>query len=129
QKTMKSISIKQAAPFLLLVSIAAASLFVSPEKMFDEGLYNSSDIAWVLISAALVFLMTPGLAFFYGGMVNSKNVISTMIKSIVSAGVVSVLWIVVGFSLCFGESLVGVIGNPTSFLFFQNVVSGEPWAG
>lgn len=126
---MKTISIKQAAPFLLLVGIAVASLFVHPEKMFDVGKYNSSDISWVLISAALVFLMTPGLAFFYGGMVNSKNVISTMIKSIVSAGVVSVLWIVVVFSLCFGESVGGIIGNPTSYLFFQNVVSGEPWPG
>ena len=126
---MKTISTKQAAPFLLLVGIAVASLFVSPEKMFDEGLYNSSDIAWVLIAAALVFLMTPGLAFFYGGMVNSKNVISTMIKSIVSAGVVSVLWIVVVFSLCFGDSMGGIIGNPTTYLFFQNVVSGAPWEG
>jgi len=126
---MKTISIKQTAPFLLLVGIAVASLFVNPEKMFDVGKYNSSDISWVLISAALVFLMTPGLAFFYGGMVNSKNVISTMIKSIVSAGVVSVLWIVVVFSLCFGESVGGIIGNPTTYLFFQNVVSGEPWPG
>src|SRR5690606_13327284 len=73
--------------------------------------------------------MTPGLAFFYGGMVNSKNVISTMIKSFVSAGIVCVFWIVVGFCLRFGESVGGVIGNPTSFLFFQNVVSGEPRAG
>src|SRR5690606_4824858 len=129
QKTMKTISTKQAAPFLLLIGIAVASLFVSPEKMFDEGLYNSSDIAWVLISAALVFLMTPGLAFFYGGMVNSKNVISTMIKSIVSAGVVSILWIVVVFSLCFGDSMGGVIGNPMTHLFFQNVISGAPWEG
>jgi len=126
---MKTISIKQASPFLLLVGIAVASLFVNPEKMFDIGKYNSSDISWVLISAALVFLMTPGLAFFYGGMVNSKNVISTMIKSIVSAGVVSVLWIVVVFSLCFGESVGGIIGNPATYLFFQNVVSGEPWPG
>lgn len=127
---MKTISLKQAAPFLLLVIIAGASLFISPETMFDgNGQYNSSDIAWVLISAALVFLMTPGLAFFYGGMVNSKNVISTMIKSIVSAGVVSVLWIVVVFSLCFGESIGGVIGNPTTYFFFQHVVSGQPWAG
>src|SRR3546814_3047785 len=109
---MKTISIRQAAPFLLLVIIAGASLFISPETMFDgNGQYNSSDIAWVLISAALVFLMTPGLAFFYGGMVNSKNVISTMIKSIVSAGVVSVRLIVVVFSLCFGESIGGIIGN------------------
>jgi len=127
---MKSMSIKQIVPFLLLTVIAVTTLFISPEFSFDgEGIYSSSDIAWVLISAALVFLMTPGLAFFYGGMVNSKNVISTMIKSFVSAGIVSVFWIVVGFSLCFGESLGGVIGNPTSFLFFQNVVSGEPWAG
>src|SRR5690554_659536 len=126
---MKAISIKQASPFLLLVIIAGASLFISPETMFDGDNYNSSDIAWVLISAALVFLMTPGLAFFYGGMVNSKNVISTMIKSIVSAGVVSILWIVVVFSLCFGDSLGGVIGNPTSYLFFQNILSGEPWPG
>jgi Amt family ammonium transporter len=127
---MKTISIRQAAPFLLLVLIAGASLFISPETMFDgDGKYNSSDIAWVLISAALVFLMTPGLAFFYGGMVNSKNVISTMIKSIVSAGVVSVLWVVVVFSLCFGESIGGVIGNPSTYFFFQNVVSGKPWDG
>src|SRR5690554_5036813 len=126
---MKTISIKQAVPFLLLVIIAGASLFISPETMFDDGQYNSSDIAWVLISAALVFLMTPGLAFFYGGMVNSKNVISTMIKSIVSAGVVSVLWIVVVFSLCFGESIGVVIGNPGTYFFFQHVVSGQPWSG
>jgi len=52
-----------------------------------------------------------------------------MIKSIVSAGVVSVLWIVVVFSLCFGDSMGGVIGNPTTYLFFQNVVSGAPWPG
>ena len=57
--------------------------------------------------------MTPGLAFFYGGMVHRKNVISTMIKSVVAAGVVSILWVVVGFSLAFGESSVnGFIGNP-----------------
>ena len=50
-----------------------------------------ADIAWVLVSTALVFLMTPGLAFFYGGMVHRKNVISTMIKSVVAAGVVGFL--------------------------------------
>lgn len=125
---MRSITIKQSFPFSVLMVIAIIALFVHPELNFDDrSAYNSSDIAWVLISAALVFLMTPGLAFFYGGMVNSKNVISTMIKSFVSAGVVSVLWVVVGFSLCFGDSLGGVIGNPTSFLFLQNVVSGAPW--
>ena len=82
-------------------------------------MYSSADIAWIIVATALVFLMTPGLAFFYGGMVHRKNVISTMIKSVVAAGVVSVLWIVVGFSLCFGKSIGGFIGNPTTFLFFK----------
>src|SRR5205807_1711423 len=92
----------------------------------NEKLYNQADIAWILVATALVFLMTPGLAFFYGGMVHRKNVLSTMIKSVLSAGVVSVLWIIVGFSLAFGKSIHGVIGDPTTFLFFKGVVSGAP---
>jgi Amt family ammonium transporter len=72
--------------------------------------------------------MTPGLAFFYGGMVHRKNVISTMIKSVVAAGVVSVLWVVVGFSLCFGDTVGGFIGNPATFFFFKGVSSGAPWS-
>jgi Amt family ammonium transporter len=75
-----------------------------------------------------VFLMTPGLAFFYGGMVHRKNVISTMIKSVVAAGVVSILWVIVGYSLCFGPSIGGFIGNPTTHLFFKGVNSGAPWS-
>ncbi|HKP31611.1 MAG TPA: ammonium transporter, partial [Chitinophagaceae bacterium] len=70
--------------------------------------------------------MTPGLAFFYGGMVHRKNVISTMIKSVVAAGVVSILWITVGYSLCFGPSIGGFIGNPLTHLFFKGVASGAP---
>jgi Amt family ammonium transporter len=72
--------------------------------------------------------MTPGLAFFYGGMVHRKNVLSTMIKSVVAAGVVGVLWVIVGFSLCFGDSIGGFIGDPTTFLFFKGVNSGAPWS-
>jgi len=72
-------------------------------------------------------VMTPALAFFYGGMVNRKNVLSTMMKSVVAAGVVGVLWIVVGYSLCFGEDIHGVIGNPLTHLFYKGVVSGAPW--
>jgi Amt family ammonium transporter len=70
--------------------------------------------------------MTPGLAFFYGGMVHRKNVLSTMIKSVVAAGVITVLWTVVGFSLAFGDTIGGFIGNPTTFLFFKGVNSGAP---
>ncbi len=126
---MKKITLKQAAPFSLLAVVAAWSVFAPVLPNFvDDGKYSAADIAWILVATALVFLMTPGLAFFYGGMVHRKNVISTMIKSVVAAGVVSVLWLVVGFSLAFGESMGGFIGNPFTFWFFQNVSSGAPWS-
>ena len=62
---------------------------------------NFADVAWLLTSSSFVLLMTPGLSFFYGGMVGKKNVISTMLQSFISLGVVSLLWVVVGFSLSF----------------------------
>ncbi len=117
-------NIKRHAPFVVLLLIAVFSLFVPLVSDANNEIYDDSDVVFVLFSAALVFLMTPGLAFFYGGMVHRKNVLSTMIKSVVAAGVVSVLWIVVGFSLAFGDSLGGWIGNPHTFSFFQGVNSG-----
>lgn len=126
---MQRLTIKQLAPFAILALISLVSVFISTKPLFDgTKAYNAADIAWIIVATALVFLMTPGLAFFYGGMVHRKNVISTMIKSVVAAGVVGVLWIVVGFSLCFGKSIGGFIGDPTTFLFFRNVASGEPWS-
>jgi ammonium transporter, Amt family len=116
------------APFLVLAALAIAAIFVPSLPNFDDGKFNAADIAWILVATALVFLMTPGLAFFYGGMVHRKNVISTMIKSVVAAGVVSVLWVVVGYSLCFGETIGGFIGNPMTHLFFKGVASGAPWS-
>nr|WP_262712530.1 hypothetical protein [Arachidicoccus ginsenosidivorans] len=125
-----SFDFKKWAPFCLLAIVALLSLFVPETSLFDgTGVYNSADIAWILVATALVFLMTPGLALFYGGMVNRKNILSTMIKSVVAAGVVGVLWIVIGFSLAFGDSLGGVIGNPSTFLFFNHVSAGAPWGG
>ena len=94
----------------------------------DQSKYVPADIAWILVATALVFLMTPGIAFFYGGMVHRKNVISTMMKSVVAAGIVSVLWVVIGFSLCFGDSIGSFIGNPATFFMFKGVMSGEPWS-
>lgn len=127
---MAKSTLKQIAPFFILAFIALVSLFVKPATDFaDVSKYNAADITWILVATALVFLMTPGLAFFYGGMVHRKNVISTMMKSVVAAGVVSVLWIVVGYSLCFGSDIGGFIGNPMSHLFFKDVNSGEPWIG
>ncbi|WP_417590342.1 ammonium transporter [Owenweeksia hongkongensis] len=82
---------------------------------------DKADTAWMLVSSAFVLLMTPGLSFFYGGMINKKNVISTMLQSFVALGVISVLWVIIGFSLAFGESLGGIIGNPLTYLNFKNV--------
>ena len=82
---------------------------------------DTGDTAWMVVASAFVLLMTPGLAFFYGGMVDRKHIISTMLQSFVALGVISVVWVLVGFSLCFGESLGGVIGNPMTYLAFRKV--------
>jgi len=126
---MNRISVKQVLPFLVLAAVAAIACFIKPVIDFaDTGKYSAADIAWIIVATALVFLMTPGLAFFYGGMVHRKNVLSTMIKSMVAAGIVSVLWIVVGYSLCFGDDIGHFIGNPMTHLFYKGVNSGEPWS-
>lgn len=124
---MSKVLFKQWAPFAILIVVAVAALFIPLLPNFDDGKYSAPDVAFVLIATALVFLMTPGLAFFYGGMVHRKNVLSTMIKSVVAAGIISVLWVVVGFSLAFGDSIGGLIGNPKTFFFFQGVNSGPAW--
>src|SRR5688572_11875323 len=126
---MSKTTVKQLMPFLVLLAVAVLSLLIKPVADFaDATKYNSADISWVIVATALVFLMTPGLAFFYGGMVHRKNVISTMIKSVVAAGVVSVIWVCFGYSLCFGEDIGGFIGNPSTHLFFKDVNSTEPWS-
>jgi Amt family ammonium transporter len=122
---MKNQAVQKVAPFLLLIVIAVLALFV-PQLPSFAGEYSPADIAWIIVATALVFIMTPGLAFFYGGMVHRKNIISTMIKSMVSAGIVSVIWVSFGYSLCFGESIGGFIGNPNTHLFFRGVVNGAP---
>ena len=127
---MKKIGIKEVLPFLALTVVAIASLFFPTAAVFaDTSKYVTGDITWVLVATALVFLMTPGLAFFYGGMVNRKNVLSTMIKSFVAAGIVTIMWLTVGYGMSFGSSLSGIIGNPMSHLFYKDVVSSAPWAG
>ncbi len=77
-----------------------------------DPVLNTGDTAWILTSAALVFFMIPGLAFFYGGMVRSKNVLSTMMHSFVAMGIVGVQWAVIGYSLAFGpDAFMGLIGE------------------
>jgi Amt family ammonium transporter len=126
---MSKLTSKTAAPFIVLLLVSLAAIFIPTLPNFDDGKYNGADVAWLIVATALVFLMTPGLAFFYGGMVTRKNVISTMIKSLIAAGVISVLWVVVGYSLAFGPDVHGVIGDPTAHFFFKGVNSGKPWVG
>lgn len=125
---MSKLSLKNSIPFLLLAVISIAAIFYPTAANFDGSkVYNSGDMAWIIVATSLVFLMTPGLSFFYGGMVSRKNVLSTMIQSFIATGIISLLWVVVGFSLAFGKSINGFIGDPSSFAFFKNVNSGAPW--
>ncbi|MGK0467992.1 ammonium transporter [Clostridium sp.] len=90
---------------------------------------NSGDTAFVLLSAALVCLMTPGLAFFYGGLVRKKNVLTIMMQSFISMGVVSVIWIFGGFSLAFGQDIHGIIGNLKYFALQGVGITPNPLYG
>src|ERR1700757_4777931 len=81
---------------------------------------NSGDTGYLLISAALVMLMIPGLAFFYSGMVRAKNVLATALQSFFALGIVSVLWVLVAYSLAFGPDINGLIGD-LSYVGFHGV--------
>ena len=83
---------------------------------------DSGDTAWMLVATALVMFMTPGLAFFYGGLVRGKNVIGTIMHSFIVIGIVSVLWVIVGYSLAFGSDWFGgLVGNPADFFGMKDV--------
>ncbi|HUH97661.1 MAG TPA: ammonium transporter [Anaerolineales bacterium] len=77
--------------------------------------------ALVLVSAALVMLMTPGLAFFYGGLVRRKNVLTIMMQSFISMGIVTIIWVFGGFSLAFGKDIAGIIGDPAQYFALRGV--------
>ena len=109
-------------PFLLLLLVSVSGGLMTPvAPPAQGGPIDTGDVAWMLTATGLVLLMTPGLSFFYGGMVRANNVISTMLQSFVAMGVISVVWVVVGFSLAFGESIGGVIGNPATYFMFNGV--------
>ncbi|MDF7810055.1 ammonium transporter [Hymenobacter sp. YC55] len=105
-----------------LVALTLVSAFVDlPHPAAAPGSFNAADVAWMLTATAFVLIMTPGLSFFYGGMVRPKNVISTMLQSFVALGVISIVFYFVGFSLSYGDSWHGVIGNPLTFVMLRNV--------
>ena len=113
--------------FIILTLIVLIITFFSNQGSNSELLIdiNNADTAWMIVASALVLLMTPGLAFFYGGMVSKKNVISTMLQSFIALGVISLVWVLFGFSLAFGNSINGwgIVGDPTQFAILNNLDS------
>ena len=88
---------------------------------------NSGDTAWILVSTALVVMMTPALGFFYGGMIRRKNILSTLNLSMIMMGVISLQWVLFGYSLAFGDSIGGLVGG-FNYLGFSGV-GAEPTEG
>src|SRR3954449_7718827 len=89
------------------------------------GAPDTGDTAWMLASAALVLLMTPGLAFFYGGMVRAKGVLNMIMMSFSAIGVVTVLWVLYGYSLAFGNDVSNLFGNPTQYFGLKGLIGGS----
>ena len=110
--------------FMLLTTVLCLAGAVMPddaETWMPDAAVDRADVAWMITATIFVLMMTPGLSFFYGGMVGKKNVISTILQSFIAMGVVSVVWVVVGFSLSFGSDIGGVIGKPLDFFMFKGV--------
>ena len=89
------------------------------------GQPDTGDTAWMLASSALVLLMTPGLAFFYGGMVRAKGVLNMLMMSISAMGVVTVLWVLYGYSMSFGNDVASLFGNPTQYWGLKGLIHGN----
>ncbi len=90
---------------------------------------NSGDTAWILTSAALVLLMTPGLALFYGGMVRAKSVLNMMMMSFGALALISILWVLYGYSMAFGNDVgAGLLGNPFEYLGLKGLMADDPSA-
>ncbi|MCW2556999.1 MAG: ammonium transporter [Mycobacterium sp.] len=89
------------------------------------GIPDTGDTAWMLASSALVLLMTPGLAFFYGGMVRAKGVLNMLMMSISAMGVVTVLWVLFGYSMAFGNDVGNFMGNPMQYFGLKGLIGGN----
>src|ERR1700692_3109031 len=91
--------------------------------------FNVGNTAFILVCASLVMLMTPGLAFFYGGLVGRKNVLTIMMQSFASLAWTTVLWFAFGYSMCFGPSIHGIIGDPTYYAFLRGITLDSMFSG
>ena len=120
---------KKLIPFaILIIVVILALVYPSIDTVnIKDNKIDTGDTAWLLTATALVLLMTPGLAYFYGGMVSKKNVLSTMMQSFVCMGIVTIIWVVFGFSLAFGDSIGGIIGNPKTFFMMKGMLGNATW--
>jgi len=107
----------------ILIVISVMGLFApeQPELWTVDSNVNNADVAWMITATIFVLMMTPGLSLFYGGMVRQKNVISTILQSFIAMGVISIIWVVFGFSLAFGDDIGSFVGNPATFFMFDGV--------
>jgi Amt family ammonium transporter len=117
-----------AAPATAAPAADAAAAATPPDV---KPVLNTGDTAWMLVSSALVLLMIPGLALFYGGMVRQKNVLSTMMHSFVAMGIVGVQWAVIGYSLSFGPDMakMGLIGDFSKFMLNGLIIMKDAASG
>ncbi len=106
---------------MVIVSLIGAFTPETPGLWVADESVDYANVAWMITATIFVLMMTPGLSFFYGGMVKQKNIISTILQSFIAMGVISVVWVVIGFSLSFGDSIGSFIGDPTTFFMFKNV--------
>jgi Amt family ammonium transporter len=114
---------------VILISTLLSNFLITENQIHSKIIkFDSGDSAWMIVATALVLIMTPGLGFFYGGMVGKKNSISTMLQSYMAMIIVTVLWVIIGYGLSFGPSIGGLIGNPIPNLFFQNVDTKTAWS-
>ena len=120
---------KKILPFgILIIILILTFIYPSHSIVHIEGnKIDSGDTAWMLTATALVLIMTPGLAFFYGGMVRKKNVLSTMMQSFVCMGVITIIWVIFGFSLAFGDDVHGLIGNPSTYFMMKGMLGNATW--
>jgi Amt family ammonium transporter len=119
------IIVKKGLLLVVLAFISCTGLFAANGTEIDTGA-----TAWMLTSTALVLLMIPGLAMFYGGLVRSKNVLGTIMHSYVAMGIISVLWVIVGYSMCFGKNILGGwFGWSSDYFFLKGIDSNVLDAG
>ena len=115
---------QEAAAEMAAAPVVATEAAPDLSKVLDKG-----DNAWMMTSSALVLLMTPGLAFFYGGLVRRKNVLSVLMQCFLCLGIVTVLWVVVGFSMAFGTDVAGgFVGNPMDYFMLKDIKADEAWS-